>query len=317
MDKMTPQMLEKLTLSQTREWPLAAVNFKGLEKVEEKSFEFDGFKIIAQFNPERIRSSVAGVDKKSIAARPCFLCGSNRPKEQRAVPFDSDFSILINPYPIFRNHFTIVNNLHVDQRFIPYARTFLQLAASMEDYTILYNGPECGASAPDHMHFQACESCFLPVNAEFDKLRKTGTLLFKSDKSQVWAFDTYLREMISIESESVDEALKFVNCYYRFFSAMQPEKVEPMMNALCSFRKEKWVIHLFPRKAHRPDYFFETGEKQLLMSPGSVDFAGVFIFPRREDFDKITKELIVDILNQVCLNQDDFVKLTDKLKSSF
>ena len=31
----------------------------------------------------------------------------------------------------------------------------LFLAENMNEFLILYNGPECGASAPDHMHFQA------------------------------------------------------------------------------------------------------------------------------------------------------------------
>jgi hypothetical protein len=95
---------------------------------------------------------------------------------------------------------------------------------------------------------------------------------------------------------------------------MQPEKVEPMMNALCSFSSGKWTIHLFPRKAHRPSQFYEKGEKQMLISPGSVDFGGVFILPRREDFDKISKENIVDILVQVCIDQDAFQELTEKMR---
>jgi ATP adenylyltransferase/5',5'''-P-1,P-4-tetraphosphate phosphorylase II len=311
---MAAEILGEFTESQIQAWPLAAANFKGLEKVEEKTFQFDGLQIRAQFNLERMRSSVAEVDKQSIAARKCFLCSENRPSEQDGIAFGDDFLILVNPFPIFKNHFTISCNRHVDQRFIPGVKTLLELAAAMEGFTVFYNGPECGASAPDHLHFQAGESSFMPVTDDFERIKSSGRILFSGEKTSVWAFDNYLRKMISVETSSMDEALKVVDLYYKHFAAMQPEKIEPMMNALCSFSNGKWTIHLFPRKAHRPTHFYEEGEKQILISPGSVDFGGVFILPRREDFDKISKENIVDILAQVCVDQDTFLELTAEIR---
>ncbi len=314
-NKTPTQILGEFTESQVQSWPLAAKNFKGLQKVEEKSFQFDGFEIRAQFNPERMRSSSAEVDKKSIAARKCFLCNGNRPKEQDAIAFGDDFLILVNPFPIFKNHFTISCNRHTDQRFIPNAKRLLELAKAMEGYTVFYNGPECGASAPDHLHFQAGESTFMPITSDFDRLKQSARKLYSGAKTEVWAFDNYLRKMISIESASMEEALKIVGIYYSPFQAMQPEKAEPMMNALCSWSNGRWTIHLFPRKAHRPSHFYAEGESQILISPGSVDFGGVFILPRREDFDKISKENIVDILAQVCVDQDTFIELTEKIRT--
>jgi len=314
-NKTAKQILGEFTESQIQAWPFAAVNFKGLEKVEDKSFQFNGFQIKAQFNPERMRSSVAEIDKQSIAARKCFLCNENRPPEQDGISFGDDFLILVNPFPIFKNHFTISCNRHVDQRFIPNVKILLELAQAMEGFTVFYNGPECGASAPDHLHFQAGESSFLPLTEEFERIKPTGRILFSGKNTGVWAFDNYLRKMISVETASMDEGLKVVDLYYKHFAAMQPEKIEPMMNVLCSFSNGKWIIHLFPRKAHRPSQFYEKGEKQLLLSPGSVDFGGVFILPRREDFDKISKENIVDILRQVCINQDTFLELTEKIRN--
>lgn len=314
-NRTAKQVLAEFTESQMQAWPLAAANFKGLEKVEEKSFQFDGFQIRAQFNPERMRSSVAEVDKQSIAARKCFLCDENRPPEQDAIAFGDDFLILINPFPIFKNHFTISCNRHIDQRFIPNVKMLLELAQAMEGFTVFYNGPECGASAPDHLHFQAGESSFMPVTDEFERIKPSGRILFSGKNTGVWAFDHYLRKMISVETTSMDEGLKVIDLYYKHFEAMQPEKIEPMMNALCSFSNGKWTIHLFPRKAHRPSHFYEEGEKKILISPGSVDFGGVFILPRREDFDKISKENILDVLDQVCINQDTFLELTEKIQN--
>jgi ATP adenylyltransferase (5'',5''''''-P-1,P-4-tetraphosphate phosphorylase II) len=313
--KTEKEILNEFTQSQIQDWPLAAANFKGLEKVRERTYQFDGFVIRTQFNPERMRSSVAEVDKISIAARKCFLCNENRPKEQGAIEFGDDFLILVNPFPIFRNHFTISCNRHIDQRFIGNAKTLLELAKAMQGFTVFYNGPECGASAPDHLHFQAGESSFMPITVDYNKLKTSGRQLFSGKDSQVWAFDNYLRKMISVETCTMDEALEIIGIYYQHFQAMQPEKVEPMMNALCSLTDGKWTIHLFPRKAHRPSYFYEEGEKQILISPGSVDFGGVFILPRREDFDKITKEDIVDILQQVCLDANNFQDLTNQIQN--
>lgn len=315
-DKTASQILRDFTESQKLNWPLAAANFKGLEKVEEKSFQFDGFEIKAQFNPERMRSSAASVDKKSIAARQCFLCSENRPPEQDAIAFGDLFLILVNPFPIFRYHFTISCNSHVDQRFIPNVRYLLELAKAMEGFTVFYNGPECGASAPDHLHFQAGENGFMPIGEEFERLKEhSGRQLFSGKDTQVWAFDDYLRKMISVETSSMDEMLKVIEVYYSHFQAMQPEKMEPMMNVLCAYAEEKWTTHLFPRKLHRPSQFFATGDEQILISPGSVDFGGVFILPRQEDFEKITSDDIIDILAQVSLGQDTFQELTAQMSA--
>ena len=314
-NKTAFQVLQEFTEAQLRTWPLAAANYKSLAKVRVKQFQFDGFQIKVQFNPERMKSSVANVDKETIAARQCFLCNENRPHEQDAIAFGDQYLILVNPFPIFNYHFTISSNAHVDQRFLPNVSSLLDLSAAMEGFTVFYNGPECGASAPDHLHFQAGENGFMPIGKDFEGLKKTSRPLYAGNHTQVWAADNYLRKMISIETSSMDEGLEVINTYYRHFQSFQPEKVEPMMNALCNYSNGKWTIHLFPRKAHRPTQFYASGEKQILISPGSVDFGGVFILPRQEDFEKITKEEVVDILNQVTLNQDTFLDLTEKIKT--
>jgi len=314
-NKTAGQVLEELVETQKKNWPLVESNFSGLEKVEVRHFQFDGFQIKVQFNPERMHSTVSKTDQKSIAARPCFLCSENRPVEQDEIVFGDQFLILVNPFPIFKFHFTISSNTHIAQRFLPSALVFLELAGAMEGLTVIYNGPECGASAPDHLHFQAGESTLLPLTEEFGRLKNSSRKIYSGVNTTVYAFDHYLRKMISIETPSISVGLEVIDIYYKYFQAMQPDKIEPMMNVLCSWKNGKWVIHLFPRKAHRPTHYFESGAKQILISPGSVDFGGVFILPRREDFDKITKENIVDILAQVCVNQDTFLELTEKIRN--
>ena len=313
--KNAKHILSEFVDSQKQSWPLAAANFDGLERVEVKHFQFDGFQIVIQFNPERMLSTSSKTDKESIATRPCFLCSKNRPLEQGKIDFGDQLEILVNPFPIFKLHFTIVSIDHIEQRFLVNAPQMFRLAESLQGFTVLYNGPECGASAPDHFHFQAGESALLPIAEEFGRLKNTSRIIFSGVNTTIYAFDNYLRKMISIETTSIAEGLEVIDIYYKYFQAMQPDKIEPMMNALCSWINGKWMIHLFPRKAHRPTHYFEYGAKQILISPGSVDFGGVFILPRREDFDKISKENMVDILAQVCLNQDVFLELTEKMRN--
>ncbi len=306
IDVMSERFKNFLT-GQNHTWKLSADNYRGLNHVEERSFNYDGFCVKVQYNPERMRSSAAKVDSQSIAARKCFLCEENRPVVQMKLELGNDFILLVNPFPIFKTHFTIPSVHHVPQRLLHNLKAMLTITKQMEGFLLFYNGPECGASAPDHLHFQAGETGFLPVESEFETMKEEhGSLLLQSDRLKIWAFDHYLRKMISFESSVLEQVLEAITQVYFRFSRMQPQKEEPMINLLCYFNKGTWVVHLFPRKLHRPSQFFADGEKQLLISPASVDFGGVFITPRREDFDKIRMEDIRDIFSQVSLDEENF-----------
>ena len=309
MEQKSDRFKDFLT-EQNHTWKLSDNNYRGLDHVEGKDFLIEGIHIKVQFNPERMRSSVAKVDQHSIAARKCFLCPENRPAEQKSLHLGNDFLLLVNPFPIFNTHFTIPSVHHTPQRLIPSLEAMFDIARQMEGYLLFYNGPECGASAPDHLHFQAGETGFLPVETEFNTLKLTeGSPLFQSAQLKIWAFDHYLRKMISFETEAADLGIQAVGKIFLRFSEIQPEKVEPMVNLLCNYSDGKWVVHLFPRRLHRPTQFFGEGEQQLLISPASVDFGGVFITPRREDFEKITAADITDIFDQVSLDKGVFQKL--------
>lgn len=314
-EKSSTQILGGFLNDQLKNWPLATGNYKGLEKVEEKEFQFENFKIKVQFNPERIRSSAAKVDQKSIENRACFLCLDKLPKEQGGIAQGDEFVILVNPFPIIPQHFTIPKVEHVDQSFLENTEGMLSLCKSMIGYTLFYNGPKCGASAPDHMHFQAGNKYFMPVETEYAVLKNSQSeLLSDSSKVEMRAFPNYLRKMISIEAESEKEMRKAVAVFYKIFLNMQPEEKEPMLNAICSFVDGKYIMHLFPRKLHRPSQYFAEGDQQLLISPASVDFGGVFITPRREDFEKITSSDIIDIFKQVSVDEEFFQSLCEKLR---
>jgi hypothetical protein len=294
--------------SQLKDWELAGVNYKLLSKVKTKTIDFKGFKILVQFNPERIRSSAAKVDSKSIEARPCFLCEKNRPVQQKGLHFPGDMTILVNPFPIFNRHLTIPSEDHTDQRIKNNFEKMLDLSEALPEFVIFYNGPECGASAPDHLHFQAGTRGFLPIEADFSN-RRFVSLISQSEGIGTWHWNNYLRGIITFHGTSKNKLISAFGSFYEKFSKIQPDKPEPMLNILSYALEESWTIHLIPRKLHRPEQFFAEGEKQILLSPASVDLAGVIIVPREEDFIKITAADIEDIFTQVCLNENEILSL--------
>lgn len=293
------KQIKSLFHEQVSNWELARVNFAGLQTVKTKSFSFGDFDVKVQFNPARIVSSGAKVDAKAIAERKCFLCAENRPLQQKALEF-GDYEILVNPFPIFPEHFTIPRKEHVDQQILPYFTDMLQLAKAMDEYVIFYNGPKCGASAPDHMHFQAGTKDFLPLVNDYKRLKNTHTdLLVTTDKMQLLQMKNYLRTVYCIESsdmESVEDA--FEKLYLSFSSLTEEKDTEPMMNIVCLFEEYKWYVFILPRKTFRPWQYTAEDDKRLMVSPATVEMSGIFITPIESHFQRITKEDIESIFDQ-------------------
>lgn len=303
---------DDLFASQLRDWELAKVNYGLLSKVKTRRLDFDGFELLVQFNPERMRSSTAKVDAKSIEARPCFLCAGNRPPEQRGVTFENDLTILVNPFPIFPRHLTIPSEAHTDQRIRHRFITMLALAESLPGYVIFYNGPECGASAPDHFHFQAGNKGFLPVETDFVKKQRVK-LLKITGGVEIWQWNKWGRGMVTLRGTNKEILDSVFTSFYVKFSGYHPDKPEPMLNILAYFYPDGWIIHIIPRKIHRPAQFFLEGDGKILLSPASVDLGGVIITPREEDFHKIGSKDIMDIFDQVCLSDDEVSGLINEL----
>lgn len=296
--------IKALFQEQLTNWPLARTNFEGLKTVQTKSFNFGDFDIKVQFNPARIVSSGAKVDAKTIAERKCFLCAANRPTEQNSVDF-GDYEILVNPFPIFPEHFTIPRKEHVDQQILPYFTDMLELAKAMDDYLLFYNGPKCGASAPDHMHFQAGTKDFLPLVNDYKRLKNTHTdLLVTTEKMQLFQMKNYLRTVYCIESMDIDSAKDAFEKLYAFLTPLSSRRgdegeAEPLMNIVCWFENNKWYTFVLPRKAFRPWQYTAEGDKQLLVSPATVEMCGIFITPIESHFERITKKDIESIFEQV------------------
>lgn len=298
--------------SQFSEWSLARDNYRQLDNVRVRKISFNSYEIAVQYNPGRITSSAAKVDARSIEARPCFLCERNRPPEQRGVAFGSGYIILINPFPIFPRHLTIVSELHTPQRISGSFPDMLSMAETLPGYVIFYNGPQCGASAPDHLHFQAGNRGFLPAEQDF-----SNPLLCKKEASvagtELWLWKNYGRGMMTLAGSDSEALTVIFNKFLERLASHQPERPEPMLNILAYHSGEKLIIHIIPRKVHRPACYFAEGDGKILLSPASVDLGGVFITPREEDFDKITSADVSGILKEVCMSEQELKNLTEEL----
>ena len=298
--------VNELFEQQLSAWEMARNNFEGLKTVQIREFDFDGFGVKVQFNPARMVSSGAKVDAKTIAQRKCFLCAANRPEVQRGIEW-RDYDILINPFPIFTRHLTIPRREHVDQQLVPYISDMFDLARELTDFVVFYNGPKCGASAPDHMHFQAGNADFLPLVGDYFNLKSKGKCTMHNAQStidgvDIYTIDDYLRVVYCVESTDKDALREAFMKLYN--SWVKEEGVEPMMNVVCLYREGRWYLFVIPRGAFRPWQYTAEGEKQLLVSPATVEVSGLFITPVKEHFERITKEDVVDILTQCTINKE-------------
>lgn len=291
------QEVYELFDQQLANWELAGKNFAALDAVQLKTFDFGDFKVHVQFNPGRIASSSAKTDAKTIAQRKCFLCEANRPAEQRGINY-GDYVILINPFPIFKRHLTIPRREHTDQHIRPYFADMLALAKDLTDFVLFYNGPKCGASAPDHMHFQAGNKDFLPIVGELPRLKaKKAVAISNENGVELVRFDNYLRTVFAFESDNKEAMIQAFN---KFFDNLQNgETEEPMMNVLCVFEDGKWKVYVVVRKAFRPWQFTAEEDKRLMVSPATVEVGGMFITPIPEHFARITKADVEDIMSQL------------------
>jgi hypothetical protein len=311
---------EILFKSQLNSWEAMKSNYEALKSIQTKSYLFNGFKIKVQFNPGRIKSTSADVEESSIKNRKCFLCLENLPEEQKGILFPGDFILLSNPFPIFNQHFTISSLNHQRQKIFENFESFLEISKLLSTkLTLIYNGPECGASAPDHLHFQAGTKLAMPIENDIQQLKNDFGKVIKKDKViSVSLIDDGLRKIIFIETADKLKLIKTFNSVCKFYKAVSGSKSEPMMNILSTYDSETgWDLILFLRSRHRPDIFYKEEPEKLVVSPAAVDLGGLLITPRKKDFKKLNKKLIQNIFKEVSLSDRLYselkVRLTDWL----
>ncbi len=306
-----PDRLQQLILDQKQSWRDFADGYDALRAVKTRNIVCDGFSVTLQFNPRRITSTSARVDERSLLSRKCFLCIENLPEDQRGVLYQDNFLILCNPAPIFDRHFTISNVTHCEQSIEAFPGILFDLARELSPfYTMFYNGPKCGASAPDHMHFQAGPTNVLPIEAlAIDESKRV--LKKKEERVSIWTLRDCGRQVILIESGDREET---ENALRRLLGAMRKTLArteEPMINVLCSFAGGKWRLIVFPRSKHRPEVYFRQGNDQVLISPAAVDLGGLIITPLEKDFASVDAQLVESIFREVSLDGPTIERILD------
>jgi len=293
-----PNLCEKLFDAQKKSWPRLANACRDLASLCTKEIICGSYNVHLQYNPNRAVSSGAAVDAESIKKRPCFLCADNLPGEQQGILYRKDYMILCNPAPIFDQHFTIVTLQHQPQEIGSSLASLLQMAADLSPgYTVFYNGPACGASAPDHLHFQMIPADALP----FLNTLKTLPLVKEIPSVRFYKGDNLDRCVVILESKNREALRERFAHFVKVTQKTVPTNNEPLMNVLCICENDTWRLVIFLRQKHRPDAYSAEGEKKIFISPGAVDMAGVIITPLFTDFNRLDCDTIRGIYREVSL----------------
>ncbi len=307
---------KELLINQQKTWKQLRDGYESLKQIKTKTFRFDGFTMKLQFNPGRYISTSAKVDAKSINERKCFLCPANLPEEQKGILCEDEYLILGNPFPIFPEHFTIPNINHVPQEIKNNFSLMLKLTKDLsKHYVVLYNGPKCGASAPDHFHFQAGTKSFMPIVDDFHQLKNEyGDLLIENDELTVYGIDDGIRRMVSLESLNSEVLNEVFDKLYEIYSSVSGNNEEPFLNIVSAYEEEfGWSVIVFLREKHRSSHYFAEGDEKILLSAASIDLGGVCITPLEKDFEIMTKEKLTEILSEVALNKESFYQIKQRI----
>ncbi|MBV4176740.1 DUF4922 domain-containing protein [Segatella copri] len=312
-DIMEDSSISRFFNRQLEVWTDARHRFRDLKHVETRQFS-DQLKL--QWNPARIVSTGAKIDKKTLGERPCFLCDKNRPKEQMSKQIDEKFHLLVNPFPILPVHFTIPARKHQPQLIYKNYGEMHRFISLHSDLMVFYNGPKCGASAPDHLHFQAGTNGILPLQTNWQRLSRNLTdIISLNDEEKISVVLDFIVPAFVIISKSAesDEAL-----FRRLYKAMpqRGDETEPMMNIISWRKGEEFISVVIPREKHRPEAYFAEGDAQFVVSPGALDMSGLIITPREEDFRKLTEEKALSLLQECGVSEEKMNAIIAKLKAS-
>lgn len=282
--------IPEFVCKQLSQWPMAAENHRVLDDLITRQVEACGRVWTLQHNPHRAVSAASKVDAQSIAQRRCFLCKENRPDEQFAVDL-GDYEVLVNPFPIFPEHLTIAAKEHVAQTIDSRVKDIVEISRVMPGRTVFYNGARCGASAPDHLHFQSVPSQYLPIWQDVERA------LDDSLRGKSCAVVNISPKIVRIASQSLPSQVEFIADVLSSLPKDADES-EPKVNMLCRFDGQQFETLIVPRRAHRPD-FYGQGQGQMLISPGTIDVSGVIVVARREDFKRIDAAVIESLISQI------------------
>lgn len=303
------QELDKFINDQLSVWPLAAANFRALKSARTRQLEVDGLLCTVQCNPRRILSSTADTTPEAIAARKCFLCADNRPAEQFHIKFEGRkgrmYNIQVNPYPIFPGHLVIVREEHIPQAIWHHFPDMLDFAMKYKDYTVFYNGPGSGASAPDHLHFQAVPRLSMPLERAVDAyLDDPGEVLASVKDATLYRYAGFTEGVFALKATTSKSMAKL---FYRLLDCTLKVEgdIEPKFNLFAYCRDGEYRAFVTLRAAKRSHHYYSDGPDHLTISPGAADMAGFFVAPFEEDFEKVTSADLEEMLSEVSISREE------------
>ena len=299
-----PKQIETLLAQQRETWELFRNGEASLASITSKNISINGSNVIIQANPGRSISTNARVDPDSIAKRPCFLCPGALPEAERGIAFNN-FVLLPNPYPILPKHMTISYHNHIPQEISGHVDDLIILTGALgEEMFILYNGPRCGASAPDHMHFQTAQSAMVPLFSQLEALSLSEHF------SPVISGERNLFAGCFKSREKAAESLKNLIKHYVRFSSEDPE---PMMNIVARFADDRFTIALFPRAKHRSACYFAPENKRFSISPAAIEMAGIVVVANVNHFNRVDESVVIDIYREVTVDAETFNQLAEEI----
>jgi hypothetical protein len=290
-----------LLSEQKKVWPDLMKGYESLKDRRERDIPCGEFSVRIQHNPGRMKSSTANVSKKGVEGRDCFLCLDRLPEEQKGILYRNEYLILCNPAPILTDHLTVSHVDHRPQAVAEHIETFLRLMTDFgSGWVVLYNGPRCGASAPDHLHFQAALSGQMPIAKDIREQKKL-VLIKQMEGVLFYRVEGLGREVVILEGE---DPLAVATAFNRLLKALGRSLLldeEPMMNIAGLHKDRKWRLAIFPRRKHRPDVFFKEGNDRVVVSPGVIDMAGILVTPVERDFERLDAAAVEGIYKEVSL----------------
>lgn len=306
--------LQRFFFRQLETWPEARSHYRGLRAVKTRSLAVGDASLMVQYNPARAVSTAADVSKAAVSTRPCFLCEANRPSEQMKRDVGGGFQMLVNPFPILPMHFTIAARRHQPQSILQCYGEIHALLEAFPSLMVFYNGPRCGASAPDHMHLQAGTSGVLPLQREWHRISRSLTPIITAgdDESLSVAFGE-ASPLFAIRTKTASASARLFHRLYNSLPLRDGE-TEPMMNIVAWRQGEEYISVVFPRAKHRPGCYYKEGTERLLVSPGAIDMAGIIITVRPEDYARIDATTVAAILREVSLPEEEVLRVVEKLK---
>ncbi len=303
-----------LVETQRHTWPTLNQAYNSLEEIVERKIQCTRFSVLVQHNPGRITSTFAHVNNGSTDGRPCFLCPKNLPAEQQAILYCDRYFLLPNPMPVLPFHFTVAFIHHEPQAISGRIDAFLKLTADLgPDWAVLYNGPKCGASAPDHFHFQIIPSGRLPIEKEIMNLRPSSASAL-TENVLFYLPDSLGRQAVVLEGT---DAHALGRAFHSFLDGLRntlKEVEEPMINIVGFLQAKRLCLVVFPRRKHRPDAFFKSGEEQISISPAVVEMGGILVTPLRRDFERLDKNLVEAIFEEVSMERGQVERALESIK---